>query len=450
MKKHSFYTWFLFIALSSLGVFLFIMPVVTEEGIKVPIALLANGLAAIVEPYIHWFALAVFIIAALGAIIIKFFPQRDGHHTIWDSLFRVNWFWTVMRILAVIFAEMYLFDFGPAQIASDDTAGILLDPAGGLVTYMFVLFFFAGLLLPLLTDFGLLDFFGSMMVKIMRPLFKIPGRASIDSLASFVGDGTIGVLLTNRQYEENNYTAREAATIASTFSVVSITFCLVVVETIGINQYFLQFYGSVIVATLILAVIMPRIYPLNKKPDTFYNGTKPSAQREQVEPGFNVVTYGLKNALAKAEENKNLAKILASGSKNVLEMWFAITPIIMAFATIALILAEFTSFFRILGMPFEPILMLLQIPEAGEAAQTMIVGFADMLLPSVLGAGIESEMTRFFIATVSVTQLIYLSEVGGLILGTKLPLKLWDLFVIFLVRTIISIPIVAAIAHFIF
>lgn len=96
------------------------------------------------------------------------------------------------------------------------------------------------------------------------------------------------------------------------------------------------------------------------------------------------------------------------------------------------------------------ILALLQIPEAGEAAQTMIVGFADMLLPSILGAGIESEMTRFFIATVSVTQLIYMSEVGGLILGTKLPLKLWDLFVIFLIRTIISIPIITAIAHLLF
>ncbi|WP_042472307.1 YjiH family protein [Bacillus ndiopicus] len=450
MKKHSFYIWFLFIALSSLGVFLFIVPVGTESGIKVPIALLANYLAGIVEPFIHWFALIIFTIAAAGALIIKAFPKRVGTNTLLDSLFRVNWFWTIVRVLAAIFATMYLFDFGPKQINSDDTAGILLDPGGGLVTYMFVLFFFAGLLLPLLTDFGLLDFFGSMMVKIMRPLFKIPGRAAIDCLASFVGDGTIGVLLTNRQYEENNYTAREAATIASTFSVVSITFCLVVVETIRIEQYFLQFYGTVILATIILALIMPRIYPLSKKPDKFYNGKTPSGEREKVAEGFNVFSFGLKNALEKAEENKNLGNIFAAGSKNVLEMWLAVTPIIMAFATIALVLAEFTSFFRILGMPFEPILAMLQIPEAGEAAQTMIVGFADMLLPSVLGAGIESDMTRFFIATVSVTQLIYLSEVGGLILGTRLPLKLWDLFIIFLIRTIISIPIVAAVAHWIF
>ncbi len=447
--KFSFYTWFLFLAMSALGVFIFITPISTDAGVKVPIALLANWLAGYTEVMIHWFAFIVFIIAALGSVVMHFIPQR-GPRNIFDSLFRVHWFWTVMRVLAVVFAAAFLFQVGPEALTSDVTTGVLIDPASGLVTFMFVLFLFAGLLLPLLTDFGLLEFFGSMMVKIMRPIFKVPERSAIDCLASWVGDGTIGVLLTSKQYEEKNYTGREAATIATTFSVVSITFCLVVVETIGIEAHFLAFYASVIFCGLVLAVIMPRIYPLKHKADTLIDGTEAPANREDVQEGFNVVTYGLHNALSKADSNRNLGKMVKNGFVNVLEMWFAVTPIIMAFGTIALVLAEFTSFFRILGMPFEPILMLLQIPEAGEAAQTMIVGFADMLLPSILGAGIESEMTRFFIATVSVTQLIYMSEVGGLILGTKLPLKLWDLFMIFLIRTIISIPIIAAIAHLLF
>lgn len=447
--KFSFYTWFLFLAMSALGVFIFITPISTDAGVKVPIALLANWLAGYTEGFIHWFAFIVFIIAALGSIVMHFIPQR-GPRKIWDSLFRVHWFWTTMRVLAVVFAGAFLFQVGPESLTSDVTAGVLIDPVSGLVTFMFILFLFAGLLLPLLTDFGLLEFFGSMMVKIMRPIFKIPGRSAIDCLASWVGDGTIGVLLTSKQYEDKNYTGREAATIATTFSVVSITFCLVVVETIGIEAYFLEFYASVIFCGLVLAVIMPRIYPLKHKADTLIDGSEVPANREDVQEGYNVVSYGLHNALSKANENRNLGKMVKNGFVNVLEMWFAVTPIIMAFGTIALVLAEFTSFFRILGMPFEPILALLQIPEAGEAAQTMIVGFADMLLPSILGAGIESEMTRFFIATVSVTQLIYMSEVGGLILGTKLPVKLWDLFVIFLIRTIISIPIIAAIAHLLF
>ncbi len=447
--KFSFYTWFLFIALSALGVFLFITPINTADGMKVPIAILANLLAGKVEPFIHWFAFIVFIIAAVGSVVMQFIPQK-GPRTLMDSLFRVHWFWAIMRVLAVFFAGMYIFQVGPESFTSADTTGVLIDPVSGLVTFMFVLFLFAGLLLPLLTDYGLLEFFGSMMVKVMRPLFKIPGRSAIDCLASWVGDGTIGVLLTSKQYEEKNYTGREAATIATTFSVVSITFCLVVVETIGIADYFAEFYISVILCGIILAFIMPRIYPLKQKADTLIDGSEVPKNREDVKEGFNVFSFGLHSALTKANSNRNLGLMFKNGFINVLEMWFAVTPIIMAFGSIALVLAEFTSFFRILGMPFEPILALLQIPEAGEAAQTMIVGFADMLLPSILGAGIESEMTRFFIATVSVTQLIYMSEVGGLFLGTKLPIKLWDLFAIFLIRTIISIPIIAVIAHILF
>lgn len=54
------------------------------------------------------------------------------------------------------------------------------------------------------------------------------------------------------------------------------------------------------------------------------------------------------------------------------------------------------------------------------------------------------------VAVVSVTQVLYLSEVGGLILGSKLPLNIWELFVIFLERTIISLLIVCPIAHLLF
>ena len=42
------------------------------------------------------------------------------------------------------------------------------------------------------------------------------------------------------------------------------------------------------------------------------------------------------------------------------------------------------------------------------------------------------------------------TPVGGLILGSKLPLNIWELFVIFLERTIISLLIVCPIAHLLF
>ena len=90
-------------------------------------------------------------------------------------------------------------------------------------------------------------------------------------------------------------------------------------------------------------------------------------------------------------------------------------------------------------------------PEAAAASKTMVVGFTDMFTPSILAAStITSNMTRFIVAVVSVTQLIYLSEVGGLILGSKIPVNLPELFVLFLERTVISLVIASAFAHMIF
>ncbi len=449
MKKHSLGSWLLFLIPSLLGVFIFMTPLNIEGAWKVPIAIMANSLAGMVVPIISWFALTIMVIAALGSVIYLFLPKTTLKAPSFAAqLFRVNLFWTITHVLAVIFTAMVVFDFGPAAINNPNTAGLLMDPEEGLVTFLFTIFLFAGLLLPLLTNFGLLEFFGTLMTKVMRPLFKIPGRSSIDALASWIGDGTIGVLMTSKQYEQGNYTKKEAAIIATTFSIVSITFCFTILKELNLESYFFEFYGTVIIAGLALALIMPRIYPLRKIEASYIDGsTKQKEEVLQDEPLLQVATD---RALTSAKKNSNFASFWAEGGKNVLDMWFAVAPVVMAFGTIALVLAEFTPVFSFLGKPFEYYLAALNIPEAGEAAQTMVVGFADMLLPAILGSGIESEMTRFVIATVSVTQLIYMSEVGGLILGTKIPLKIWDLIVIFLLRTVISLPIIALMAHLFF
>lgn len=116
----------------------------------------------------------------------------------------------------------------------------------------------------------------------------------------------------------------------------------------------------------------------------------------------------------KQAKNKSFKDFFLAGIRNILDMWMGVAPIVMALGTLALIIAEYTPVFQWLGMPFIPLLELMQVPEAKAASETLIVGFADMFLPSVIGADIASPMTRFIVASVSVTQLIYMSEVGGL------------------------------------
>ena len=103
-----------------------------------------------------------------------------------------------------------------------------------------------------------------------------------------------------------------------------------------------------------------------------------------------------------------------------------------------------------LAYPIVPILKLLKIPEAAKASPAFIVGFADQFLPVILIDGIESELTRFVIAVMAVVQLIYMSEIGVLILKSEISLNLLDLFTIFILRTLICLPLVALMAHLLF
>ncbi|MEK5067292.1 YjiH family protein [Sporosarcina sp. FSL K6-1508] len=450
MKKFALSTWFYFLVPSILGILLFMVPMKYAGDWKIPIAIFADLLSTSIAPVMPWVATVTLIIAALGSIVFLGISKDRVKPSFITNLFKVSLFWTIVRIIGAILALLTVLQVGPKAVWSENTGGLLLSETG-LVTFLFTIFLFAGILLPLLLNFGLLEFFGTMMVKIMRPVFKIPGRSSIDALTSWIGDGTIGVLLTSKQYEEGFYTKKEAAIIGTTFSVVSITFSIIIIEEVGLGSYFLPFYGTVVLTGLVLAFIMPRIYPLSKKKEEYIDGRPFTGDEEKLPEGYNSFTHGLENALITANKNRSMVKTFSEGLKNVLDMWVGVIPVVMAFGTIALILAEYTSVFTILGKPFVPILSILGIPEAAEAAQLMVVGFTDMFLPVILANGlITSELTLFVVATVSVTQLIFMAEVGGLLLGSKIPVNFFELVVIFLLRTVISLPIIAGVAHLLF
>jgi len=235
----------------------------------------------------------------------------------------------------------------------------------------------------------------------------------------------------------------------TTFSIVSITFTIVIIERVGLEHMFFPFYLTVVVAGFIAALIMPRIPPLSRKEDSYVTGSKNQID-ESVPEGYNSFTFGYKKAIERSQKEKSIGKFFKEGLQNVLDMWMGVAPIVMAFGLIALMIAEYTPVFQWLGMPFIPLLELMQVPFASEASETILIGFADMFLPAIIGSAIEAEMTRFIIAVLSVTQLIYMSEVGGLLLGSKIPVSFKDLFIIFLLRTLITLPIIVAIAHLLF
>lgn len=439
-----------FIIPSVVGVILFMVPVKGPDGWTVPVKILADIIAGVIGSILPALCLIILTISAVMALAYFIKPSLFEGRPLLTATFAVTPMWAVIRIMGTIFCYItFLADpEGPLEIIAGEGQGtfILYD----LLCTLVIIFAIAGLLLPLLLDFGLLEFVGTLFTKLMRPLFKIPGRAAVDCITSWIGDGTLGVMLTNNQYEQGYYSAREAAIIATTFSAVSITFSLVVLNQVGLIDYFGPYYLTICIICVFCATICPRLYPLNRKKDTYLVEGKrmPETLPEGYTSSFK---YGIKLALERAGEHQGIGAFLSNGLKNSAQMWFGVLPTVMCIGTIALALANYTPIFEWLGVPFRPLLAVLQVPDVNEAASTMIVGFVDMFTPSILISATDAcDITKFIVAVISVTQVLYLSEVGGLILSSKLPINLPEMFVIFIERTIISLLVVCPIAYLIF
>jgi nucleoside recognition membrane protein YjiH len=134
---------------------------------------------------------------------------------------------------------------------------------------------------------------------------------------------------------------------------------------------------------------------------------------------------------------------------HILDIWFGLVPAVIVVGGAGLILANETNFLQIITAPVVPLLSMAGLPEAAAAAPALLSGFLDMFLPPLLGAGIESDLTRFVVGVMSVTQLIYMSEVGILMVKCEIPLKFSHLLVVFLLRTIIGLPIVILFAKYV-
>lgn len=446
-SRYSILDYLKFIIPSTIGVLLLMVPFEYEGKTTIVVALLASTMTQLLNQVLPAIILLFITFTTVLTIVNKIaHPKFIKKNNFLKETADVNFFWSIIRVIGLIFAYAVFFEIGPEWIWSADTGGLVLYD---LILGLFSIFLFAGLILPFLTDFGMLEFVGVLLTPVMRPLFGLPGRSSVDAVASWIGDGTIGVSLTNKQYKEGYYTERESSVIATTFSAVSITFSLVILEQVGLVSLFGPYYLTILICAVVAAIIVPKIPPLSRKKDHYYNGTKKDTG-EDIPDGYSNLQWANKLALKKANESFAAGDFFKKGFKTVTDLWFGVLPVIMAFGSLALILATYTPIFEWIGIPFIPILKLLKVPYAVEASQTIMVGFADMFLPSIIGSTIPSEMTRFIVATLSVTQLVYLSEAGAVILGSDIHITPLDLFLIFIQRTLVTLPVIVLAAHIIF
>lgn len=419
--------WIRFLVPSLLGVVVFLIPLKTEEGWSLGLGIILDATLALLGPAMPYMVIAVLLVSWMGIVVCRIKGMRNNPY------FPGHPVSLIIRVLAMILGLLVLAQAGPLWMVGEDTGQLVC----GLLEKLVPFFFWAGLLLPLLLNYGLMEFVGSFFQPMMRRLALVPGRAAVDCTASWLGSGSMGVVLTDLQYREGYYTGREAATIATGFSVVSVPIAMMLVTIIGLGPWFPPVYVATIFTGMIVTAVTARLPPLSRLPNTYYEGVLRSGDqgRNKVEAGS-----AFQRAMRRASEAKKEA-FWMTGGRIVGDIWFGLLPLVLVLGTGALVLAEHTPVFTLLALPLAWGLSWMGVAEASAASPALLVGFADVFLPFIVGQRIEDVGVRVFLAIVGLVQIIFMTEVGVLLLRSKIPLTFVHLVWLFLLRTFLALPL---------
>ena len=477
MKKYSFKAWFRLIVWSLFGVVAFFInvPCPFPEQITIggwiwgPISQNANVLVSHLTnlikaalytgnfkamPVVVW---AIGLYAVLDLFIFR--PNKawkTGAVNAVFAVFKIIGFVVLCMVVLNFYfgfgqdAAILAWLFGPIEtLGNVSIATFVLDKI--LVTIC-ISIPCASLVLPFLCDYGLVDFVGVFVRLIMRPVFKLPGRAAIIMVTAFLGNFSAGHIAVNEQYKTGKMTERESVCIDTSLSTVSVGFLMALATNTGLiaaglwNTYFWVAF----LITLLVALVGMRLPPLRGIPDNYYEGATPNPEKI-IKSGL--FKAAMTEALDIAEAQDHPGKRIGVVMKETLNVLGTVAAGTSFWGTFGVVLYIFTPIIQWLGYIFWPLYRLLGFTgqELTVACTGSMISLVEVTVPALLvAAGEWSMRLRFMLAVLPVTSIIFLASFVPCCMGTEVPVKFWHLMVIWLERMVLSIIITGIFAIILF
>lgn len=419
---------FKFFLFSLIGVFMFFVPIKMNGISSIPLDHLVTWLESSFPKIAPVYALFVIFCGAIYP-----FWKKTWRTTRFDTIF------SFLKILGLVVAFLIYFQIGPNWLFAADMGPFLFDK---LVIPVGILVPIGAVFLAFLVSYGLLEFTGVLLQPLMRPIWKTPGRSAIDAVASFVGSYSIGLLITNRVYKEGKYSSKEAMIIATGFSTVSATFMIVVAKTLDLMDIWNFYFWSTLLITFLVTAITVRIPPLKNANEHYYKNRRcpeETIRARRFQKAWN-------EAMLAARQSPAILQNIYDNLRDGFLMAMSILPTILSVGLIGLVLAKYTAVFDIFAYLFYPLTFILQLPEPMLAAKAATIEIAEMFLPALLVAK-ASLVTKYVIGVVSVSAIIFFSATVPCILSTEIPIKIRQLLLIWLERTVLTLCLAAPVAH---
>ena len=349
----------------------------------------------------------------------------------------------ISRTTGALIAIFMSFKIGPEWFINARVSGLIWEI---LVQSVAIIVPIGAIFLNIFISYGFLEFVGTLMKPIMKPLFRLPGRSALDDLTSWLGSYSVGLYITHKLMVQGYYNRRETFIIVTCFSTVSIGFVGVVASTLDILPLFPLLFATYFFTIYFLAAVLIRMWPISKVPQTYVG--EPSPEEETRGSIISLTKTGLRTALDKASNAQSYLFTIKEGFFEGIKLASTILGSILTLGTLAILLVEYTPLFNILGKPLVAVLSIFGFADAAILAPATLAGITEMYVPALMVKS-ASIPGKFFIASLSISQLIFFSSVGPMIMDMfkEIPIRFFDLVILFFLRTAILIPTLALLVN---
>ena len=434
-----------------MGIAIFLLPISIHGNVNTVvghikefiIALLGHDMGKVAVPIV------TFLILVTSLWAKKNHPDWITHDHVLSEAFLGGKIWLIIKSLSFILSVLVVFNLLP--ILFD---GTLLKYASNIILHLIprllVLILVLSLTAPLLLDFGLIQFTAVFTSPIMRPLFKVPGRAAVDSLASILGSSSMAVVISAKMHESGFYNDREAATMIASFSLPGIYTTYALAALLDMNYYFSQLFFVIIITSLIIALILPRLWPLAFIPKKYVTGRERFySSQDDPRHGHTMLEWALLRAVSKAS-HMNLKLYLHETISIAAPLVCCTIPLMIAVGIPLMLVAELTSIIDTLALPISTLLSYAGIEDAYAIAAATVLAFFEPYVATSYAVGLASSESRFIYLAISAVSLVNIMEVGLHVWHSKISLNFFYMLTIFIMRVTIGSFFIIPIAHYFF
>lgn len=426
MSKHSDRTaaagpLFKFLGFSLLGIFVFFVQVDIGGQSSIPIDHMAAFLKRILSPHYAW------ILAVLaGYSVLSRFRSGIGRN-------RTDVLFFAQSSVGLVLSASAALRLLPGGLGGAVDAAV--NATGNILCAIFV----TGVFIPFLTEYGLVDFFSILCRPFMRKLFLTPGSSAVIGVSAFLGNYSVGHIVSRRMYDEGCFTEKEAVIVATGFSTCSIGLMINLVNYTGIMDHWRLYVAMVLIVTFMTTAAVARLYPISRKRSTYKEGTIPAEDQQAKGHMFHAALEAGVSRAARAAPPLESAVIFL---RQTMPLICEIAGASMCVISIGMLCAGTSHLFRYVGAVFYPLLRLagLDAADAFHSAECLGASLLEPVLAGVISDGWSGQLlARWIVSVVPYSSIIFFAGSIPSLWKSGIHCKIREMLLIWLERVSLGI-----------